>query len=87
AKDGLPVMYRFTEDVEAGGLMAFATEYRALYARAPVFVDKILKGAKPGDIPIEQPTRFGLWLNLKTARALDVTFPPAILARAERVIE
>ena len=83
----LPAMYTWTEDVEAGGLMAFAVEVRALYARAPVFVDKILKGAKPGDIPIEQPTRYGLWINLKTARALGVTFPPAILARAERVIE
>jgi len=87
AQAKLPVMYRFTEDVEAGGLMAFATEYRDLYARAPVFVDKILKGAKPGDIPIEQPARFGLWINLKTARALGVTIPPAVLARAERVIE
>ena len=83
----LPVMYRFTEDVEAGGLMAFATQFRDLYARAPVFVDRILKGANPGDIPIEQPTRFGLWLNLKTARALGVTFAPATLARAERVID
>ena len=62
-------------------------EVRELFARAPVFVDKILKGAKAGEIPIEQPTRFGLWLNLKTARALGVKFPPAILARAERVIE
>lgn len=87
AQERLPVMYRFTEDVEAGGLMAFATQYRDLYARAPMFVDKILKGAKPGDIPVEQPTRYGLWLNLKTARALGVTFPTAILARAERVIE
>jgi len=87
AQTRVPTMYAFTGDVEAGGLMAFAVELRALYARAPVFVDKILKGAKPGDIPIEQPTRFGLWLNQKTARALGVTFPPAILARAERVIE
>ena len=87
AQAKVPTMYVWTEDVEAGGLMAFATEYPALFARAPVFVDKILKGAKPGDIPIEQPTRFGLWLNLKTARALGVKFPPAILARAERVIE
>ena len=87
AQAKVPAMYAWTDDVETGGLMAFALDVRALYARAPVFVDKILKGAKPGDIPIEQPTRFGLWLNLKTARALGVTFPPAILARAERVIE
>jgi putative ABC transport system substrate-binding protein len=87
AQQKLPTMYRFTEDAEAGGLMAFATFYRDLYGRAPAFVDKILKGAKPGDIPIEQPTRFGLWVNLKTARALGFTFPPTVLARAERVIE
>ena len=87
AQAKVPAMHGFTEDVEAGGLMAFAVETRTLYARAPVFVDKILKGAKPGDIPIEQPTRFGLWINLKTARALGVTIPPAVLVRAERVIE
>jgi putative ABC transport system substrate-binding protein len=87
AQAKVPAMHSFTEDVEAGGLMAFAVETRTLYARAPVFVDKILKGANPGDIPIEQPTRYGLWINLKTARALGVTFPPAILTRAERVIE
>ena len=87
AQAKLPAMYGFTEDAEAGGLMAFAVETRTLYARAPVFVDKILKGAKPGDIPIEQPTHFGLWLNLKTARALGVKFPPVILTRADRVIE
>lgn len=83
----LPAMYGWSEDAEAGGLMAFAAETRSLYARAPVFVDKILKGAKPGDIPIEQPARYGLLLNLKTARALGVTFPPVVLARAVRVIE
>jgi putative ABC transport system substrate-binding protein len=87
AQAKLPAMYTWTEDVEAGGLMAFAVEVRALYARAPVFVDKILKGTKPGDIPIEQPTRYGLSLNLKTARALGVKFPPTVLTRAERVIE
>jgi putative ABC transport system substrate-binding protein len=87
AQQKLPVMYRFTEDVEAGGLMAFATRYRDLYARAPIFVDKILKGAKPSDIPIEQPARFGLWINQKTARELGINFPRAVVARAERVIE
>jgi putative ABC transport system substrate-binding protein len=87
AQAKVPAMFGFTEDAEAGGLMAYAVETRTLYARAPVFVDKILKGAKPGDIPIEQPTRFGLWINLKTARALGVTIPPAVLARADRVIE
>lgn len=87
AQARVPTIYGFTGDVEAGGLMAFAVELGPLYARAPVFVDKVLKGAKPGDIPIEQPTRFGLWINLKTARALGVTIPPTVLTRADRVIE
>jgi len=87
AQAKVPTVHGYTEDVEAGGLMAFAVEVRTLYARAPVFVDKILKGARPEDIPIEQPTRYGLWVNLKTARALDVRIPPVVLARAERVIE
>ena len=87
AQARIPTMYGFTEDVEAGGLMAFATPYRVLYARAPEFVDKILKGAKPSELPIEQPIQFGLWINMKTARALGLTFPPSIVARADRVIE
>jgi putative ABC transport system substrate-binding protein len=86
-KAKLPALYTWIEDVESGGLMAFGVDTRALYARAPVFIDKILKGAKPGDIPIEQPTRFGVWLNMKTARTLGVKFPSTILARGERVIE
>ena len=86
-KAKLPALYTWPEDIEAGGLIAFGIETRALYARAPVFIDKILKGATPGDIPIEQPTRFGLWLNMKTARAIGVKFPPTILTRGERVIE
>lgn len=68
-------------------VIAFAVETHTLYARAPVFVDKIRRGVKPGDIPIEQPTHFGLWINLKTAHALGVMIPPTVLARAERVIE
>lgn len=83
----LPTMHGFTEDVDAGGFMAFAVETRALYARASAFVDKILKGEKPGEIPIEQPTRLGLWLNLNTARTLGVKFPGTIVPGAERVIE
>ena len=86
-KAKLPALYTWIEDVESGGLMAFGVDTRALYARAPVFIDKILKGAKPGEIPIEQPTRFGLWLNMKAARTLGVTFPRTILARGEPIIE
>ena len=87
AKAKVPTMHAYTEDVAAGGLMAFAVETRPLYARAPVFVDKILKGTKPGDIPIEQPTRFGLWINLKTAKALGITIPQSVLLRADEVIQ
>ncbi len=83
----LPTMHGYAEDVAAGGLMTYAVDTRTLYARAPHFVDQILKGAKPGEIPIEQPTRFGLWLNLKTARALGIKFPTAVLLRAEQIIE
>jgi putative ABC transport system substrate-binding protein len=86
-KAKLPALYTWIENVESGGLIAFGVDTRALYARAPVFIDKILKGTKPGDIPIEQPTRFGVWLNMKTARTLGVKFPSTILARGERVIE
>jgi putative ABC transport system substrate-binding protein len=87
AQAKVPTMYGWTGDVEAGGLLAFAVETRALFARAPVFIDKILKGAKPGDIPIEQPTRFGLWINLKTAKALGLKIPQTVLLRADQVIE
>lgn len=87
ARARLPAIYSFTEDVEAGGLMAFTVEWRQLYERAPVFIEKILKGASPAEIPIEQPTRAGLWVNLETARALGITIPQQVLLRAERVIE
>jgi len=86
-KAKLPALYTWIEDAESGGLIAFGVDVRALYARAPVFVDKILKGAKPGDIPIEQPTRYGVWLNMKTARTLGLEFPKTILVRGERVVE
>ena len=87
ARAQIPTMYGFTEDVEAGGLMAFAVELRELYVRAPTFIDKILRGARPADIPIEQPTRVGLWINLKTARTLNLTIPRALMLQAERVVE
>ena len=83
----LPATYQSREFVEAGGLMAYAVHYPDLYFRAASFVDKILKGAKPADLPIEQPTRFEFVLNLKTAKALGLTIPPSLLARADEVIE
>jgi putative ABC transport system substrate-binding protein len=87
AKHRLPVMYAFREDVQAGGLMAYGTSAPAQFRQAAVFVDKILKGAKPGDLPIEQPTKFELLINLKTAKALGLTIPPSLLQRADQVIE
>ena len=87
AAERLPAMYETSFFVDAGGLMSYGPNVEQIVRRSATYVDKILKGAKPGDIPIEQPTRFGLWVNLKTARALGFTFPPTVLARAERVIE
>jgi putative ABC transport system substrate-binding protein len=83
----VPSMFNQAEHVEAGGLMSYAPSYPDNFRRAAVYVDKIFKGAKPGDLPIEQPTRFELVLNLKTAKAMSINFPKTILFRADRVIE
>lgn len=77
----------FREEVEAGGLIAYGPNLTALAGRAVYFVDKILKGAKPADLPVEQPTEFDLIINLKTAKTLGLTIPPSLLLRANHVIE
>jgi putative tryptophan/tyrosine transport system substrate-binding protein len=83
----VPVIYPFEECVELGGLMSYAVSLPETYRRAAGYVDKILRGAKPGDLPIEQPTRLSLAVNLKTAKQLGITIPAAVLVRADRVIE
>ena len=83
----LPAMYGTSENVEAGGLMSYAADFVDLTRRAATYIDKILKGAKPADLPVEQASRYQLVINLKTANALGLTIPPAILARADEVIE
>jgi len=87
AKTRLPAMYGFSEFVEAGGLMSYAANLSDSYRRSATYVDKILKGAKPADLPIEQPKKFELIINLKAAKQIGLTIPPSVLARADRVIK
>ena len=82
----LPSVYQSREFVDAGGLMSYSADLADSYRRVAVFIDKILKGAKPADLPVEQPTKFELVINLKTAKQIGLTIPPNVLARADRVI-
>jgi len=86
AKHKLPAMYSFSEYVEAGGLMSYGTSFPELFRRAATYVDKTLKGANAGELPVEQPTKFELIISLKAAKQIGLTIPPNVLARADRVI-
>jgi putative tryptophan/tyrosine transport system substrate-binding protein len=83
----LPALYEFRDFVEAGGLMCYGTDMNAVYHRLATYTDRILKGAKPAELPVEQPTKLELVINMKTAKALGLTIPPSLLLRADQVIE
>ncbi len=87
ARRSLPAMYPYRAFVDAGGLIAYAPSYPDMFRRSATFLDKILKGAKPADLPVEQPTRFELVINMKTAKALGLTVPQSVLIRADQVIQ
>ena len=86
-KNRLPTMFAQRQYAEAGGLMAYAADFSDLFRRTATFVDKILKGAKPSDLPVEQPTKWEFVINLKTAKALGLTIPQTLLLRADQVLE
>jgi putative tryptophan/tyrosine transport system substrate-binding protein len=86
-KNRLPAMYRNREDVEAGGLVSYGVSVTDLDRRAATYVDKVLKGVKPSEIPVEQPTKFELVVNLKAAKQIGLAIPPSVLARADKVIK
>ena len=86
-KSRLPSMYNNREHVEAGGLMSYGMDLADSYRRVAYYVDKILKGAKPTDLPVEQPTKFELWINLKAAKQIGLTIPQSVLYRADKVIK
>jgi putative ABC transport system substrate-binding protein len=87
SKNRLPAIYTLKENADAGGLMSYGTNFQELWRRAATYVDKILKGAKPADLPIEQATKFDFVINLKAAKRIGLTIPPNVLARADRVIK
>jgi putative ABC transport system substrate-binding protein len=87
AQRHLPAIYESREFVEAGGLISYGIDLNAMQRRAAVYVDKILKGTKPADLPVEQPTKFELVINLRTAKTLGLTIPPSLLSRVDEVIE
>jgi putative ABC transport system substrate-binding protein len=87
AKHRLPAVCSFRPVVEGGLLVSYSSDWLDLYRRAASYVDRILKGEKPGDLPVQQPSRFELIINLKTAKALGLTVPPTLLARADELIE
>ena len=86
-KSRLPSVYGYREAVDAGGLMSYGADFADSYRRVAYFVDRILKGAKPADLPVEQPKKFELVINLKTANQIGLTIPPEVLARANRLIK
>ena len=87
ARSAIPAMYEDAKFVEGGGLISYGPSLPSLFRRSAIYVDKILKGAKPADLPVEQPTKFELVINLKTAKALGLTIPDSIIVLADKVIE